>query len=97
SGPRLRTTLRPPRDARRQAYGETSRDAWSTSTSPWAPFDLGLPSIGHTRSGRRDSNSRLPDPRSGALPGCATPRATNGTEHVTVGAHELALLELFDT
>ena len=50
----------------------------------------------HPLSGRRDSNSRLPDPRSGALPGCATPRALNGTEHVTVGADELAFLELFE-
>src|SRR6266550_2633515 len=45
-------------------------------------------------SGRRDSNSRLLGPKPSALPGCATPRAADGAEHVAVRAHKLALLQL---
>ncbi len=40
---------------------------------------------GSGKSGREDLNLRLPAPKAGALPGCATPRPTIGFYHRTLG------------
>src|ERR1700730_1749217 len=50
-----------------------TRSAFRVTASLLAEFKLGR--LGPKKSGRRDLNPRPPDPQSGALPSCATPRS----------------------
>src|ERR1700737_2382101 len=56
-----------------------TRSAFRVTASLLAEFKLGR--LGPKKSGRRDLNPRPPDPQSGALPSCATPRwSSNRTD-----------------
>ena len=59
------------------------------------PMTTGNPESGDRWSGRRDSNSRPPEPHSGALPGCATPRwqeSSSGAQARSAGRKSRASL-----